>query len=194
MKKVVSFCLALVIFIGGFWETRALSLEHNIGLYSIKIVDASDELATPKSGGFVSREILVNSVSRAGSYWYYKDLTQFWGKNSKYIVEETVTVESSNTLSMGVIFEIEEALNIQYGVTYGTTVSNSSKIGREFPADSSKDSKLRFKVLMDKFNVSVTYVDTYYEVGMGYYDVKNNYSGTVSIPNKDEAYIEVYYK
>lgn len=105
-----------------------------------------------------------------------------------------MTVSTSCTISCGLTASAQKELSAKMGITYGISVSTSSSIGRTIPADSSRNSKLWHKVQMKEFDVTVTITSKYYDTSLGYYTLSNNYSGVVTVPNKNESYIEVYYK
>lgn len=48
----------------------------------------------------------------------------------------------------------------------------------------------KYTDLVDDWTITSKYYDTL----LGYYTLSNDYSGVVTVPNKDESYIEVYYK
>ena len=158
----------------------------------IKPVNATDIM--PYSGGLVSTSTQVTSCTLKEKKWVYTDLVDDWAYTSKYIVSKKVTKSSSTTLSIGINAQIKEDLSANYNVSYGITVSTENSIGREIPADKTKYSKLRHKVLMKTYNVKVKLSSKYYDTSLGYYTIDTNYTGTITVPIKGESYIEVYYK
>ena len=50
------------------------------------LIDNEQADVTPKSGGFVSREYVVNELYKNGTYWNYKYLTSAWTYASSYTV------------------------------------------------------------------------------------------------------------
>ncbi len=117
-----------------------------ISLSNIAEVNAMQ--VQPMSGGLISTSADVNYCNLSYSYWEYEWLTENWVKASQYTVTTSVTVESSTTLSATVSTIMKPDLSASFGITYGTSVSTSSEIGTEIPADSSRNSKLRFKALV----------------------------------------------
>lgn len=149
---------------------------------------------TTRSGGFVKSVHSVQSCTLDNTKMQYTDLVDDWAETSSYTVTKTVTTTSTTTLSIALDTTIREALKAKFGITYGVSVSTSGSIGRVIQADASRDSKLRHEVQVKTYNIVVRFVDTYYDTSLGYYDRIYTYSGKISIPNKDETYIRVYYK
>lgn len=150
---------------------------------------------TPRSGGLVKTTYTLKSCTQNGKAWYNDtDLVDAWAKCSSYEVKKTVTKGTTTTLNTELVLKVKKDLSAKMGISYGTSVSTSSSIGRILPADASRDSKLRYRVQIKKFNVTITVASQYYDTATGYYTLKNDFTGTVTVPNKNETYIQVYYK
>ncbi len=173
---------------------RAIVIVLSLLMVCINVVHVDAKAISPRSGGLVSSSQTVKSCKLKRTYWKYTDLVDDWAKTSQYTVKKNVTVSTSCTISCGLTASAQKELSAKMGITYGISVSTSSSIGRTIPADSSRNSKLRHKVQMKEFDVTVTITSKYYDTSLGYYTLSNNYSGVVTVPNKNESYIEVYYK
>lgn len=175
-------------------------IRKTIAVFSIcflvltQIVPIQAAEITPYSGGVVSTTTSVTKCTLSSTYWTYTDLVDAWGKCSNYTVSRVITKSSSSTINAGIVYQATDELSLKMGIEYGTTVSTSASIGRTFPADASRNSKLRYRVQMKKFNVTIRVVSKYYDTSLGYYTRTNDYNGTVTVPNKAQAYIEVYYQ
>ena len=185
LKKMFLILIGIMIIMSDLVIVNAL--DNNI--------DSKSDNSQQRSGGLISSSyeiIYCNLVSTTTDKTY---LTSSWSKASSYTVNSTVTKSSSTTLSIGINSTLKDKLKSNYNISYGTSVSTSSSIGTILPADSTRNSKLVYSVQMKKYNIKVRITSKYYDTSpQGYYTLSNDYTGTISVPNKNETYIKVEYK
>lgn len=186
INKILKVVIMLSIVFSGIVNTQA----KNIGNQD----NVSYQDIDNKSGGFVKSEVKVTKCTLSNTKVKYTDLVDSWAKTDTYTVTKTVTTSSSTTLSIGISNKIKDQLKAEFGITYGVSVSTSGSIGRTIKADPNRYSKLRHELQIKTYSIKVLIVDTYYDTSIGTYTRSNVYDGTISIPNKNESYIKVYYK
>lgn len=150
--------------------------------------------ANPKSGGFVSREYVVNQLYKNETYWDYTYLTNAWAYASSYTVTSSTSTTSTSTFSVEIEAKLKENIKSTFGYNYANSVSTAESIGITIPADSTRQSKLRYEVKMQRFYSKVIVRDKYYDTSIGYYYVETPYTGNIDMPIVNETYINVYYK
>lgn len=173
---------------------KILVLTSAMFLVMSNLIGVNAQEIKPRSGGIVSTSQSIKSCGSVSTFWRYIDLVETWGKRSNYTVQKSTQISTSSTISVALTANASEQLSAKMGITYGSSVSTSASIGMDFPANSSKYSKLRYRVQMKQCNVTVTITSRYYDTSIGYYTLSNDYSGVVTVPNKSQAYIEVYYQ
>lgn len=165
-----------------------------LSLANVVTVNAADVNSPARSGGAIKTSFDVTKCTLISTTWNYTDLVSAWAKCSSYTVKKTVTKGTTTTVTASVAASAAEQLTAKMGITYGTSVSTATSIGRVLPANASRNSKLRYKVQMKKFNVTIRMSTLYYDTSAGYYTTSYDYSGTITVPNKNQTYIEVYYQ
>lgn len=198
IKNATIMLLALVVGFITISPASAKGVEPLIDENTTNVVaslnDNEQAEATPRSGGFVSREYVINRLSNQGSYWYYEYITPTWLKTPEYTISVSVSKGSETQFNSIINAKLSERIEAQFGFTYGTSVDTQYMVGAKLEADKTKYSKLRFRALIQKFYAEVQVVDTYYDTSIGYYTYESDFDGYIEIPIEDEAYIDVYYQ